>query len=195
MHKHTHERRHICSLLIKGKEKTLSKYKVAQGRFDLPCWVLQTFRTLFVQLGKCIKLRMLVCASSALKAQLSQVPPRPHCWCHLLNTLVQGENQQVTFCSAPPDVQKSIDRHLKATISLKNNRLLLCPAPAAANTPEQPSAQVWGRAPEQTHGHPTQLLAEKLRHHLSNKKAAEEMPAGCQDVFQHSLTPFFLLPP
>lgn len=135
MHKHTHERRHICSLLIKGKEKTLSKHKLAQGRFDLPCWVLQTFQTLFVQLGKCIKPGILVCVSSALKAQLSRVPPRPHCWCHLLNTLVRGENQQVTFCSPPPDVQKSIDRHLKATVGLKNNRgSCSAPAPPAANT-------------------------------------------------------------
>lgn len=128
--KHT-QKRHICSLLIKEKEKTLSKYKLAQGRFDLPCWVLQTFQALFVQLGKCIKHRILVCIEAALKAELSQVPPRLHCWCHLLNTLVQGENQQVTFCSLPPNIQKSIDQELKAAVLLKIAVLCLCPCPSS----------------------------------------------------------------
>lgn len=149
--KHTHKKRHICSLLIKGKEKTLSKYKVAQGHFDLPCWVLQTFKALFVQLGKCIKHRILVCVEAALKAELSQVPPHLHCWCHLLNTLVQGENQQVTFCSLPPDVQKSIYQELKATVLLKITVLLLCPCPSSPSflrTSRIPdSHEIRGRAP------------------------------------------------
>lgn len=182
--KHTRKKRHICSLLIKGKEKTLSKYKVAQGHFDLPCWVLQTFKALFVQLGKCIKHRILVCVEAALKAELSQVLPRLHCWCHLLNTLVQGENQQVTFCSLPPDIQKSIDQELKATGLFNITApLLLCPCPSSPSflrprqTPlDQPNAETGTRygaephsAVEHSRGEPTHQLATKLRHHLPKK--------------------------
>lgn len=74
--KHMHQKRHICSLLIKAREKTLSKYKVTQGRLDLPCWVLQAFKLLFVQLGK-HRVHRILCAEAANSRAWSSSPMPP----------------------------------------------------------------------------------------------------------------------
>lgn len=123
-------KRHICSLLIKAREKTLPKYKVTQGRLDLPCWVLQAFKALFVQLGK-RRVHRILCAEAANSRARSSSPMPP---------LLVPPFKHVTARRGPagslllpplPDVQKSIDQELHTTVLFEHNTPtspLPCPA-------------------------------------------------------------------
>lgn len=147
----------------KAKRKHCLNTKLLKDVLTCPAGYFRLFKHCLYSLESASSSGYLSAFQACWRQSSAEFPPRPCCWCHLLNTLVQGENQQVTFCSPPPDVQKSIDRHLKATVGLKNNRVLLWP---------QRCTLLWGTAPEasqRAHGQPTQQLAEKLRHHLPKK--------------------------